>query len=93
MQLDTLRAYKPAILAIADKHGIENIRVFGSTARGDAIPSSDVDFLVHLKPGASLFELGGLHYDLQELLGCHVDVVPDDGEIFYPLILQEAIPL
>lgn len=93
MDLAELKSYKPAILAIADKHCIENIRIFGSVARGDATSSSDIDFLVHLKPGASLFELGGLHYDLQALLGCHVDVVPDDADIFYPHILQDTVPL
>jgi len=94
MQLEELRSkYKTAILAIAKKNLAENIRVFGSVARGDAKPSSDIDFLVHLKPGGSLFELGGLQYELEDLLGCHVDVAPDDAEIFYPGIIQEAIPL
>jgi len=94
MHLEELRSkYKPAILAIAAKHNAENIRVFGSVVRNDAKPSSDIDFLVHLKPGASLFELGGLNYDLEQLLGQNVDVVPDDAEIYYPSILRDAITL
>jgi uncharacterized protein len=94
MHLEELRTkYKPAILAIAAKHHVDNIRVFGSVVHGTAGLNSDIDFLVHLKDGASLFELGGLYYDLQELLGCPIDVVPDDSEIYYPAILQEAVVL
>jgi predicted nucleotidyltransferase len=55
------------------------VRVFGSIARGDARPGSDVDFLVQLAPGRSLLDLGGLQYELQELLGCAVDVVTERG--------------
>jgi predicted nucleotidyltransferase len=91
MQLDELRTYKPAILAIAEKHRAENVRVFGSVMRGNATVSSNVDFLVHLKPGA--LDLAALYRELTELLGHEVDVVPDDSEIYYPAILQEAIPL
>jgi predicted nucleotidyltransferase len=53
--------------------------VFGSIARGDAHAGSDVDFLVRLEPGRSLLDLGGLQYELQELLGCNVDVAAEDG--------------
>ena len=94
MQLEELRTkYKPAILAIAERHHAENIRVFGSVLYGTAKEDSDIDFLVHLKPGADLMDLGGLFYELEELLGCKVDVVPDDAEIYYPSILKEAVLL
>ena len=94
MQLDELRTkYKPAILAIAEKHHAENVRVFGSVVHGNAKEDSDVDFLVHLKPGADLMDLGGLFYDLEVLLGCKVDVVPDDAEIYYPSIVTDAVVL
>ena len=94
MRLDELRTkYKTAILAIAEKNHIDNIRVFGSVVHGTASSKSDIDFLVHLKPGADLMDLGGLYYELEELLGCKIDVVPDDSEIFYPSILTDAIAL
>lgn len=50
------------------------MHVFGPVARGDADEQSDVDFLVDTKPGYSLFDLGGLQYELEQLLGCPVDV-------------------
>jgi len=55
------------------------VRVFSSVARGEARPDSDVDILVDLEPGRSLFDLGGLLYDLQTLLGVDVDVVTEKG--------------
>ena len=56
------------------RHGARNIRVFGSLARGDNCPSSDIDFLVDLDPDRTLMDLGGLLMDLQELLDSTVDV-------------------
>ena len=53
--------------------------MFGSVARGDADERSDIDFLVDLEPGRSLFDLGGLLMGLEELLGTHVDVVTEKG--------------
>ncbi len=67
------------ILALAAKHGARNVRIFGSVARGDADEQSDIDFLVQMEPGRSLFDLGGLQYDLEQLLGCRVDVVTEQG--------------
>ena len=67
--------HREEILRIVAKHGGRNVRVFGSVARGDADESSDVDFLVDLEPGRSLFDLGGIQFELEELLGCRVDVV------------------
>jgi uncharacterized protein len=74
--LDTRRA---EILAVAARHGAHNVRVFGSVARGDARPDSDIDILVDMEPGRSLFDLGGLLVDLQTLLGVNVDVVTEAG--------------
>jgi predicted nucleotidyltransferase len=51
------------------------MRVLGSVVRGDERPDSDIDFLVEMEPGWSIFDLGGLLYDLQELLGMEVGVV------------------
>lgn len=86
---------RPAILRIAARHGARKVRVFGSAARGEATADSDIDFLVEMEPGRSLFDLGGLHTDLEELLGCKVDVVTDSGISPYlkDRILAEARPL
>ena len=71
------------------------MRVFGSVARGDNTGASDVDLLVTPQPGCSLFHLGGLLEDLQELLGCRVDLVTEDGlkPRLRERVLQEAVPL
>lgn len=86
---------RDAILAVAAKHGAHSVRVFGSVARGDYDENSDVDFLVELEPGRSLFDLSALIEDLKELLGVKVDVgtysmlKPRNRE----QILQEAVSL
>ena len=71
------------VLRIAAKHGATRLRVFGSVARGEADADSDIDFLVDLEQGRSLFDLGGLLMDLQELLGRKVDVVTEKGLHWY----------
>ncbi|MBI3832661.1 MAG: nucleotidyltransferase family protein [Planctomycetes bacterium] len=70
---------REAILAIAAKHGAKNVRVFGSTARGEAGAQSDVDILVAMDPGRSLLDLVALSDELEALLGRPVDVVSDNG--------------
>jgi hypothetical protein len=67
------------ILAIAQRHGARNVRVFGSAARGEARPDSDVDLLVDLEPGRTLLDHVALWQDLEELLGCRVDIVVEGG--------------
>jgi len=83
------------ILAIAAKHGASNVRVFGSVARGTADTDSDIDFLVELESERSLFDLGGLLMDLQELLQRKVDVVTVNGLHWYikDKVLSEARPI
>jgi predicted nucleotidyltransferase len=80
------------ILALAAKHGASNIRVFGSVANGTANQNSDIDFLVDLEKGRSLFDLGGLLMDLQQLLNRSVDVLTENGLHWYikDRILNEA---
>jgi predicted nucleotidyltransferase len=83
------------ILRLAARHGARSVRVFGSVARGDAGEQSDVDFLVELDPDRSLFDLGGLVMDLQDLLGRRVEVVTEKALHWYirDSVLQEAVAL
>jgi predicted nucleotidyltransferase len=95
MTLEELRAkHKEEILEIATKYGASNVRVFGSVGRGEADEASDVDLLVDLEQGRSLFDLGGLWYDLNELLGS-VDVATEGclKERVRPRVLREAVTL
>lgn len=94
--LALLRARREEILALAERYGAYNLRVFGSVARGDASPDSDVDLLVNFREGTSLFELSGFWQDLQELLGVGVDIVEDHTglrERFRRRIIKDATPL
>ena len=86
---------KDQILALAAKHGAYNVRVFGSVAQGTADESSDIDFLVDLEEGRSLFDLGGLLMDLQNLLQRQVDVLTEQSLHWYirNKVLNEAKPL
>ena len=74
-----VRRRRAAVLALAARHGVTDLRVFGSVARGDEVPESDLDLLVHLPATAGLFLLGRFSDELRELLHVPVDVVPDDG--------------
>ena len=90
-----LEARREDILRIAARHGASNVRVFGSLARGDARADSDVDLLVSLEKGRSLFDLGALLEDLKTLLGRDVDVVTEKGlrARIRDRVLKEAVPL
>ncbi|MBI3679322.1 MAG: nucleotidyltransferase family protein [Acidobacteria bacterium] len=78
MTLDELRETKrDQILRLAAGYGARNVRVFGSMARGDNSPASDIDFLVDLDPDRSLMDLGGLLMELQEMLQTQVDVATE----------------
>lgn len=83
------------IRRIADRWGAERIRLIGSVARGDFRSDSDVDFLVRLAPGRTLFDLGGLQSDLQDLLGLPVDVATESGlkGTHRDSVMNEAITL
>ena len=93
--LEELQALRDEILRLAAKFGASNVRVFGSVARGEATPESDVDLLVSFPPDRSMFELVGMWLDLKDLLGCEVSLVPDgiDDRDFLQQILQDAVPL
>ena len=78
-QLDRLRSLRGEIYEIARKHKADKVYVFGSCARMEETSDSDVDFIAEFQPHSSLFDLGGLQYDLQKLLGCKVDLIPEDS--------------
>lgn len=80
---------------VAEKHGARNVRVFGSVARGDARPDSDLDLLVEAGPTTTPWFPGGLVAELEELLGRRVDVVTDRGLLsaLRDRVLREAVPV
>ena len=93
--LETLRTDKKAdILHLAELHGARNVRVFGSVARGDNDEESDVDFLVNMEQGRTLFDLVGFRLDLQDLLDVPVEVVTVNSlKYIRERVLSEARPL
>ena len=89
---DLLKQRRQEILQLAARHGAKNVRVFGSMARGEAGPDSDVDLLVDLAPDRSLLDHVALQADLEALLGRKVDVVTESA-LYWLLkrrILKEA---
>ena len=92
---ELLQSKRDEILRIAAQYGAYNVRIFGSVARGEADEQSDIDLLVNMEPGRSLFDLGGLLADLEDLLGCNVDVVTEKGlrDRIRERVLKEAIAL
>ncbi len=95
MNIDELRIkYRDDILHIADEYDVSNIRVFGSTVRGDARDDSDVDLLVTLNKPLG-FAFCSLQRRLSELLNKRVDLLSDNGLSPYigPYILEEAVEI
>jgi predicted nucleotidyltransferase len=92
---EQLHKKRAEILRLCATYGALRPRVFGSVARGQADAGSDVDFLVEMEPGRSLFDLGGLQYELERLLGRPVDVVTERGlkARIRERVLREAVPL
>lgn len=95
-RLDPLiAANRERLVQAARSNGIERLWVFGSRARGDAGPDSDVDLLYELQPGKSLWDVAGFYADAQEILGCGLDVVQRSAlkGKFRDAVAKEAIPL
>jgi len=90
-----LEEKREEIRRIAAMHGAINVRVFGSVARGEAQEGSDLDLLVDTGPDTSSWFPAGLIVDLEEILGCKVEVVTEKGLNPYlrERVLQEALPL
>ena len=86
-------ALRLEILRATEAHGARNVRLFGSSARGEETVASDVDLLVTLEPGRTLLDLDRLETRLERLLHRPVDVVPESGlrEPFRTTVLRDAV--
>ncbi|MDR2819320.1 MAG: nucleotidyltransferase family protein [Desulfovibrio sp.] len=79
---ELLHIHRKEILEILGRYPmISNVRIVGSVARGEDTEDSDIDFLVDTAPETSLFDLGGLHEDLADLLGVSIDIIPSGGRL------------
>ena len=90
-----LEAHRDAIRALVHKYPAANPRVFGSVLRGGDKEGSDLDLVIDALPGATLFDLGGLQMELEELLGVKVDLLTSGGiaKRLRDRILAEAVPV
>ena len=79
MDFAEILSRKDEIKSVAEKHGAHNVRVFGSFVRGETHSKSDVDFLIDLDRGRSFFDRVSIQLELEEMLGCRVDVVSSRG--------------
>ena len=93
--LDLVNHKREQILQVAARRGARNVRIFGSVAREEDDAHSDIDFLVEMDAGRSLFDLGGLQAELEDVLGCRVDVVTERGlkNRIRSRVLDEAVPV
>jgi uncharacterized protein len=93
--VEILHRRKQEIEAIARKHGAGNVRVFGSAARGEDSPTSDIDFLIDVVGKTTSWFPSGMALDLQDLLGRPVDVLTESAihPVLRDRVLREAIPL
>ena len=92
---ELLKSKRADILQVAAQHGARNVRVFGSVARGEARPDSDIDVLVEFEPGRTLLDRIGLTQDLEDLLGRKVDVVTEKAlhRLIRRQVLEQAVRL
>jgi uncharacterized protein len=92
---EAIKSRRNDILRVARTHGAQSVRIFGSVAKGNARPDSDLDLLVQLAPGYSLLDIVAIKQDLEDLLGCQVDVVTEAALSPYirEQVLREATAL
>ena len=93
--VDLLKSRRDEIMTVARRHGVTRVRVFGSKARGEAGPSSDLDLLVDVGPGTSPWFPGGLAAELESMLGLPAQIVTERGldQLLRDRVLKEAVPL
>lgn len=91
--LAMLRSHRDEIMRIAESRGVSNIRVFGSVARGDATPDSDIDLLVDFKVRESGLDLIGFALDLEKLLGYRVEVGTGVHKVIRDRVEEQAVEL
>lgn len=84
-----IESHRTEIRVLAERHGLRDVRVFGSMARGDADDASDVDLLVTLPPGCTGLALGALLMDVQDLLGRRVEVVTERS--LHPALREQVL--
>lgn len=99
MILEDVKRHQDQLNKIASKYGITRILLFGSVARGESTTRSDLDFLVEMHEGASLLGIGGFAYEVEQIFGVPVDVIPisvlpslNDAD-FVQRIQSEAVPV
>ncbi|MCL2860447.1 MAG: nucleotidyltransferase domain-containing protein [Oscillospiraceae bacterium] len=100
-RLYTIDELKKLIIPILIKYGVDKAYLFGSYARGEATPESDIDILIKSEAIKSLFKLGGLYYELEEILNKSIDIITEEtftnqptdelDEEFYEGILKERM--
>ena len=99
MKFEEIKKVKQQLYKIAAKHGINEVYVFGSVARGESKDISDIDFLIKLDENASAFGVGAFQYEVQQLLGIEIDVIPTfalsqvKDQAFVKSVQSEAIAL
>ena len=76
MRIEEIKRAKYKLYQIAARHGITKVYVFGSVARGESNDVSDVDFLIEMDDNVSAFGVGAFQYEVQQLLGKNIDVIP-----------------
>ncbi len=92
---EALATHRDKLLAIAAGHGASNLRVFGSVAKGVDREGSDIDLLVDIRQGTSLFDLVGMQQDFEDVLGMKVDLLtePELHPELKERVLSEARPV
>ena len=99
MKIEELKRAKQKLYQIAARHGISRVFVFGSVARGESTDISDVDFLIEMDESVSALGVGAFQYEVQQLLGIHIDVIPTfaldkvDDQEFIRSVQADAVAL
>lgn len=93
--LDEMRVKKAELFRVAERYGVSDIRVFGSVARRQEGPDSDIDLLIDVKPGVDAFSVGAFQMDASDMLGrfVHLSFHRGQNQAFVQHLLRESTPL